>query len=190
MVNNVPSILILGVDEEASILADFLRSKDIPVYVCFSQKELKKINPEKRFDICVLDEKFEYKKGLSIDETIESIRNDLNIKKIYCMSYITDPDPVMPLYEDGHIYKPLTEKDLNIFYRVVLTDEKKELVCIFFGLRFYASPERAAILKTRIEDYLLKNFESEGLVGVDVHLPPVDLTPTISKLLDPKKRNK
>lgn len=59
--------------------------------------------------------------------------------------------------------------------------KNKELVCIFLGLNFYTSPERAKILKSKVTDMLLQTLGKEDLIGIDVE-PAIDLTPTFSKL--------
>ncbi|MCX7831664.1 MAG: hypothetical protein N2440_02040 [Actinobacteria bacterium] len=180
-------VIILGVDEESKILASFLREKEVYAQVVMNISDFKNTIKNNNYDACVLDSGFSFEGNKSSEETILKLKESYGIPRVYCMSYLDADDYDLPLHEDGHLYKPLTKRDLEIFYRVLLKDEKKELVCLFFGLRFYASPERAKILKARVEDFLLKNFESEGLVGIDVHYPPVDLTPTISTLF--KKRN-
>lgn len=175
-------VLILGVDEEASILADFLKKKDFYVETVFSDlKDFSEI-ANKEFNAAILDTAFYLDGFSSVDEIITHIKEKLKIPKVYCMSYINDELLELPLYEDGHFYKPLTKKDLEVIYKTLLKNEKKELVCLFFGLRFYASPERASLLKSRVEEILLKALEHEGLVGIDTHIPPVDLTPTVTKL--------
>jgi DNA-binding response OmpR family regulator len=183
-------VLILGTDEEATILADFLRKKDFYVEIVFSDlKDVSEI-ADKEFQICILDCAFAIDGFSSVDEIITSIKEKLRIPRVYCMSYINDEFLELPLYEDGHFYKPLTKKDLEVIYKTLLNNERKELVFLFFGLRFYASPERASLLKSRVEDLLLKAFEHEGLVGIDTHIPPVDLTPTVTKLSISKHKKK
>lgn len=182
------NVLILGVDEEASLLADFLKEKELYVQLVRSYDAFEKAVKEQNYDVCVYDVAFPFKGHQDAESTIQELKEKHSISRVFCMSYLDTDNYDLPLHEDGHVYKPLTKRDMEIFYRVLLNEEKKDLVCLFFGLRFYASPERARILKSRIEDFLLKNFESEGLVGIDVHHPPVDLTPTVSKLIKSKKR--
>ncbi len=57
----------------------------------------------------------------------------------------------------------------------------KELLCIFLGLEFYTSPERARILKAKVADLLLANLHEDDLLGIKMKAA-VDLTPTFSKL--------
>jgi len=177
------NVLILAADEEAQILSSFLKERDIYTFVVWNFDEFKSAISKKNFDACVFDVAFAFKDRKDPEEIIFELKSSYSIARVYAMSYLDNSNFDLPLYEDGHLYKPLTKKDLEVFYRVLLKDEKKELVCVFFGLRFYASPERARLLKARVEDFLLKHFESEGLVGIDVHYPPVDLTPTITRSL-------
>jgi DNA-binding response OmpR family regulator len=181
-------VLILAVDEEAKILFDFLRNKEIYTELVWNYDSFRAAIQKKHFDACILDAGFAFGEEQNLEQVILELKNSFGIDRVYVMSYLDSSNLDLPLHEDGHLYKPLTKKDLEIFYRVLLKDEKKELVCIFFGLRFYASPERAKLLKARVENFLLKQFESEGLVGIDVHYPPVDLTPTITKSLRARKR--
>ncbi|MEW6189540.1 MAG: hypothetical protein AB1466_05450 [Actinomycetota bacterium] len=58
----------------------------------------------------------------------------------------------------------------------------KELVCIFLGLELYASPEKAALLKSDIVDLIFSHFKSPSLVGIREY-PPVELTPTLTHWL-------
>lgn len=184
------SVLILGVDEEANIIGEFLRTKDFYVEVLFSSEKVEERCQQKNFEVCILDVAFQLENFENIDEAIVFLKEKLKCQKVYCMSYLNDGSLELPMYEDGHIYKPLTRKDLEILYKTILNDEKKELVCLFLGLRFYASPERASLLKMRVEDMLLKAFEHEGLVSIDTHIPPVDLTPTITNLTTKKTAKK
>lgn len=181
-------VIILGVDEESKILANFLQEKEIHAQVVMNISDFNKTIKNNKYDACVLDSGFPFEGNLSAEKAVIKLKEKYGIPRVYCMSYLDADDYDLPLQEDGHLYKPLTKRDLEIFYRVLLKDEKKELVFLFFGLRFYASPERAKILKARVEDFLMKNFESEGLVGIDVHYPPVDLTPTVSHLFKKRKR--
>lgn len=59
--------------------------------------------------------------------------------------------------------------------------EDKELFCIFLGLEFYASPERAKLLKSKVTNILLANLQEEDLLGIKMK-PAVDLTPTFTKM--------
>lgn len=181
-------IIILGVDEEASILANFLKEKEIYVKTANNFEEFKQAIGREKFDACVIDVEFKFNEEKTQEELVLELKEKYSLPRVYCMSYFDDDNYDLPLHEDGHLYKPLTKKDLEIFYRVLTKDEKMELVCLFFGLRFYASPERAKLLKARIEDFLLKNFEHEGLLGIDVHYPPVDLTPTFTKATTKKAK--
>lgn len=86
-----------------------------------------------------------------------------------------------------HIALAYCLADLKQKAAIVNTKEEernKELVCIFLGLNFYASPERARMLKSRVTDILLRSLGKEDLIGIDVR-PAVDFTPTFSKI---KKR--
>jgi len=58
--------------------------------------------------------------------------------------------------------------------------KEKELLCIFLGLEFYASPEKARLLKSKVADILLNNLEEEDLLSIDVK-PAVDITPSYSR---------
>jgi len=59
-------------------------------------------------------------------------------------------------------------------------NNNKELLCIFLGLEFYASPEKAKLLKSKVTDILLNNLEEEDLLSIDVK-PVVDITPSYSR---------
>lgn len=171
-------------------MGGFLKEKEIYTETAWNFNQFKSIVSKKRFDACVFDVAFAFKDKKDPEDVIIELKNNYGIPRVYVMSYLDNSNLDLPLHEDGHLYKPLTKKDLDVFYRVLLKDEKKELVCVFFGLRFYASPERARLLKARVEDFLLKQFESEGLVGIDVHYPPVDLTPTITKSIQKNSRKR
>ncbi len=62
--------------------------------------------------------------------------------------------------------------------------EKKELLCIFLGLEFYTSPNKARLLKSKVTSLLLQNLSAEDLVAVQTEplMSAVDLTPTFSKI--------
>lgn len=73
--------------------------------------------------------------------------------------------------------------------KVMENSKKRELVCIFLGLEFYTTPQRARILKTEVTTLLLKSLAGEELIGVDVQ-PAVDLTPSFSKIFWEKRQSK
>lgn len=180
-------VAILGVDEEARILEEYLTKKDIYAATFFNSPEFDDV---KDFNICVVDDSFRLNGAASVDEMVVKLKEEYGFEAVYVMSYLDDVALDLSMHEDGHLYKPLTQKDLEIFYRTLIKNEKRELVCLFLGLRFYASPERAVLLKSRITDVLLHHFEEDGLVGVDIKLPPVDLTPSFTSLTTKKKRKK
>lgn len=180
-------VAILGVDEEARILEEYLTEKDIYAVAIFSSRELNGLND---FNVCVVDEAFNFDNAQTVDEAVLMLKETKGFEAVYVMSYLDDVALDISMYEDGHLYKPLTRKDLEIFYRTLVKNEKRELVCLFLGLRFYASPERAILLKSRVTDVLLHHFEEDGLVGVDIKMPPVDLTPSFTSLKVKKKHRK
>lgn len=65
---------------------------------------------------------------------------------------------------------------------------EKELVCIFLGLNFYASPGKAKILKSRVEDLILKHLAKEELISIDVE-PAIDFTPTFTSIKEKLKKS-
>lgn len=177
-------VAILGVDEEARILEQYLTEKGINAKAFYSAKDVNRLSD---FSVCVMDDAFKLDGLQTVDEAILQLKERYGFEAVYVMSYLGDVDLDVSMYEDGHLYKPLTRKDLEIFHRILVKNEKRELVCLFLGLRFYASPERATLLKSRVTDVLLRYFEEDGLVGVDVRMPPVDLTPSFNRLKKSKK---
>lgn len=179
--------LILGHGEEPSLLNSFLEEKEIETRHIKRSSEVEKLK-EEEYDVAVVDDGFVLPATSSYEEVISKLRDGYKIKRIYGMSNLHQEDLELPLEEDGHLYKPLGKKDLEIFYRALINNEKRDLVFIFLGLRFYASLESAAILKSKVTNLLLESLENDGLVGVDIKLPPVNLTPTFSNLKKEKKK--
>lgn len=66
--------------------------------------------------------------------------------------------------------------------------DNKELLCIFLGLEFYTSPERARLLKSKVADLLLANLQEEDLLDIRMK-PAVDFTPTFSKIKNKLKKS-
>ena len=66
--------------------------------------------------------------------------------------------------------------------------DNKELLCIFLGLEFYTSPEKARILKSKVTSILLDNLQEEDLLGIKMK-PAVDFTPTFTKAKNKLKRS-
>ncbi len=115
-------------------------------------------------------------------EHAEHVRANSGHAKIVVCGYPDEEvDPSLSLYADAHLYKPATQSELaRLLCALMNDDDDQELVCLFLGLRFYASPKTARILKTKVTDILLSHLQDENLVGIDVRLPPVDMTPTLS----------
>lgn len=180
-------VLVLGNCEDASILADFLRERGIEVVRGGDRFTLRDVFESESTHI-VVDEAARLRGTSDYSDSIERVKEKFPSVRVYGMSTLATEQIELPLHEDGHVYKPLGNKDLEVFYRALINDENKELVCIFLGLRFYASPERARILKARVTDVLLHAFSNENLVGIDVKAPPVDLTPTIAPASASKRR--
>lgn len=180
-------VLILGHGEEPAILFEFLKEKSIEAELITNNFEFK-ILKEKEADVVIVDEDFKVSGYPDYDAFITALKDRYPQLKVFGMSSIDSDNMELPLHEDGHLYKPLGRKDLEIFYRALNNLEKKELVCIFLGLRFYASPEKAKVLRAKVTDVLLNYFSDENLVGIDVRPMPVDLTPTFSKITGKKKK--
>lgn len=64
---------------------------------------------------------------------------------------------------------------------------ERDLVCVAFGLEFYASPETAQVFKSDIKDLIASRLQNLPLVVVKEEaskpLPPVKLTPFFTSLI-------
>lgn len=179
-------VLIFGYGEEPAILSEFLKEKGIEVNL-FKKFDFKVLS-ENSADVIIVDENYKIPDYSDYDAIITAIKEKLPQVEIYGMSSIDSDNMELPVHEDGHLYKPLGRKDLEIFYRALNNLGKKELVCMFLGLRFYSSPENARLLKSRVTDVLLNYFSDENLVGIDLKPTPVNLTPSFSKIYGKKKK--
>lgn len=179
-------VLVIGSCEDATILARYLRDKKIDVERKADRFVLRDVFDADPTHV-VVDEGAELRGTHGYAEAIARIKEEFPAVKVYGMSSLAHDDFELPLHEDGHMYKPLGNKDLEIFYRALINDESKDLVCIFLGLRFYASADRARLLKAKVADVLLHALSEENLVGIDMKSPPVDLTPTLSRMSQKKK---
>lgn len=66
--------------------------------------------------------------------------------------------------------------------------DNKELLCIFLGLEFYTSPEKAKLLKSKVTNLLLANLQEEDLLDIRMK-PAVDFTPTYTKAKNKLKKS-
>lgn len=93
---------------------------------------------------------------------------------------------------DAFLAKPFSTDQLKAAVDAILKEDngnkrEKELVCTIFGLKFYASPKRARILKTKITDLLFSDLSNNRLTAMDVK-PSIDFTPPFTRITAKRKR--
>lgn len=83
---------------------------------------------------------------------------------------------------DAYLVKPFDIGKLrDTVHELIGETSGKELVCTVLGMKFYASPKKARLLRSKVTDLVLRELGDEASVEVDIE-PPVDLTPTFTQI--------
>jgi len=177
---------ILVVDDELEIcklLRRILEKEGYGVSIASDGLQaLDKLNNE-NFDLIVADVLMPNISGTVLLELLKQRGKDVPV--ILITGYPSDElEQYAQKAADAYLTKPFHIEQLRETVCRLIRKGSKELVFILLGLEFYASPEKAKLLKAKVTDLLLRDLSHEGLLGIDVR-PAVDLTPTFTKI---KKR--